>query len=396
MRVSDLLHKTGDRIVSVSPGSPLEEAMHLMAMEKVGTVIILEDDGTPKGLMSERDFVRIFETHGRDAIDLPVCDLISRKLITCDEDATLDDVLSLMSDNGIRHLPVERNGKLVGMVSARDVLDAQHHVMQQIMKRKQQAYELVLSSKQRAEQADRQKTEFLANMSHELKTPLNAVIGFSGMIEEESCGPVGTDKYIGYANAIRTSGEHLLYMINEILDMARLQMGTWQPTDELLELHGEVFSSVKEFETNVKDKSQHIAVAPVTHMIELVGDARMLHQMIGHLLSNAVKFTPEGGDISIEFGESPDGELLLSVTDTGVGMDPDVFDLVRQPFRQVDGSLTRPVDGAGLGLALADTMMRLHGGALDIESGLGEGTRVTLRFPKDRRPVRQLDQRQVA
>lgn len=384
MRAQDLLRRKGDKIVQVRPGTPLSQAMSLMAAERVGTVLLIDDAGTLRGIISERDFVRIFTQYGHRALDFPVCDLVRRDVIVCHDDATLHDLITLMSNNAIRHLPVMRDGRVAGMISARDVMGAQKDVLMQLVRRQKQALGLAMKAKTRAEESDHHKTEFLHRMSHELRTPLNAIIGFSGLIASESLGPVGAPQYKDYSGEIGAAGNKLLGIIDEILEMSRLEIGACHARDQIVDIDDEVRACLARFRDEAAAKSISLDYRPAPRLTRLIGDRDMMRQMLRHLVSNAVKFTPRGGAVTVEIGQSPAGAAQISVGDTGPGIPADKIGWVTKPFSCVEDTLTQSNAGAGLGLALTSAMVALHQGSLDIVSRLGTGTTVTLRFPPER------------
>ena len=396
MRAQDLLRKKGDRIVRVRPRTALKQTMSLMAAEQVGTVLLIDDTGALHGIISERDFVRIFTEYGAEAIDFPVSDLARRDVIVCHEDASLHDLITLMSNNAIRHLPVLRDGRVIGMISARDVLDAQKDVLIQLVRRHKQALRLAMKAKERAEESDHHKTEFLHRMSHELRTPLNAIIGFSGLIASECRGPVGAPQYRDYSAAIGTAGSKLLGIIDEILEMSRLEMGACPSKDEIVEIDEEIQACLGRFRDDAARKSLSLAFLTPSRPTRLIGDRRMVRRMLRHLVSNAVKFTPPGGDVNVEIDPGPAGGIQIRVNDSGKGIPADKIALVTKPFYCVEDALTQSNDGAGLGLALTSAMIALHQGSLDIASRLGKGTTVTLRFPVERQYVGEIAQKRIA
>jgi signal transduction histidine kinase len=396
MRAQDILRRKGDKIVQVRPGTPLRQAMSLMAAERVGTVLLIDDAGTLRGIISERDFVRIFTQYGHKALDFPVCDLVRRDVIVCHDDATLHDLITLMSNNAIRHLPVMRDGRVAGMISARDVMDAQKDVLMQLVRRQKQALKLAMQAKTRAEESDHHKTEFLHRMSHELRTPLNAIIGFSGLIASESLGPVGTPQYRDYSGEIGAAGNKLLGIIDEILEMTRLEIGASQSRDQIVDIDDEARACLARFRDEAAAKSISLGYRPASRPTRLIGDRDMVRKMLRHLVSNAVKFTPRGGAVTVEIGQSPAGAAQISVGDTGPGIPADKIGWVTKPFSCVEDTLTQSNDGAGLGLALTSAMVALHQGSLDIVSRLGTGTTVTLRFPPERRYAEDPAQKRIA
>jgi signal transduction histidine kinase len=240
------------------------------------------------------------------------------------------------------------------------------------------------AAKEQAELASRAKTAFLANMSHELRTPLNAIIGFAEIIREQLLGPVGTAKYLDYVGDIHLSGNHLLEVINDILDLSKIESGRFELLEKPVDLERVLGSTLrllgdKATKGNLTVRSRLPDPRPL-----LYGDERALKQILLNLLSNSVKFTPSGGVVEIAVELAPDGDLLLIVADTGVGFD--LVDLPRAlaPFGQVDTSLTRRYQGTGLGLPLVNSLTQLHGGRLEIDSKPDQGTRVVVRLPASR------------
>ncbi len=232
--------------------------------------------------------------------------------------------------------------------------------------------------------ANRAKSNFLANMSHELRTPLNAVIGFSQFIHKEQMGPVGNDQYKEYAADIYNSGIHLLKIINEILDLAKIESGSIELDEDDVDIRGVVDKCVHMVRDLAADGNITIRVDCDKDLPLLRADPLKLNQILINLLSNAVKFTPAGGMIMISVAAEPGSGLKLNISDTGIGMDPDDIEKVIKPFQQVDTGLDRKYEGTGLGLALVNGFVQLHGGNLLIESKPNKGTTVTVHFMLDR------------
>jgi signal transduction histidine kinase len=236
----------------------------------------------------------------------------------------------------------------------------------------------------KAESASRAKSRFLANMSHELRTPLNAVIGFADILGNEMMGPLGSPRYKEYAEDIRASGSHLLQLINDILDLSKIEAGKLDLHEEWLVL-GEVIESARAM---VAEKAVRqgllLRVDVPAALPRLLADRRLTLQVLLNLLSNAVKFTPTGGRISIDAFRADDLGLAVRVGDTGIGIAEADIPIVLQPFGQVEGAFQRSHDGTGLGLPLSLSIMQLHGGRMDIASRPGEGTKVTIHFPASR------------
>jgi two-component system cell cycle sensor histidine kinase PleC len=233
---------------------------------------------------------------------------------------------------------------------------------------------------QEAVTANRAKTEFLANMSHELRTPLNAIIGFSQLIESEIFGALANPRYREYAGDVVHSATHLLDIINDILDISMIEVGQLKLRIERVDVVEVAGRCVKLVKQKALDRAVRLTANLPADLPLIEADARFMKQIVLNLLSNAVKFTPRGGTITVGAG-IVDGDLVLHVTDTGIGIaEADVANITK-PFYQVDGSLAREHQGAGLGLALVSAYVGLHGGTLAIDSALGRGTAVTARFP---------------
>jgi signal transduction histidine kinase/HAMP domain-containing protein len=245
------------------------------------------------------------------------------------------------------------------------------------------------AAKEEAELASRSKSEFLANMSHELRTPLNAVIGFSEIMVGEMFGPMGQAKYKGYALDILRSGQHLLDVINDILDIAKLQSGKAELNLRPTRLSEIVEDSMRIIAEQAKSGGIEMtrSIDPDIPVIE--ADATRLRQLLLNLLSNAIKFTPEGGRIAVAVQLAGD-DIQLAVSDTGIGMAAKDIPKALEPFSQIDASITRKYGGTGLGLPLSKLFAELHGGRLTIESAVGRGTTVTVTLPVATRVPRRL------
>ncbi len=236
-----------------------------------------------------------------------------------------------------------------------------------------------------AETANKMKSEFLANMSHELRTPLNAIIGFSELMAGEMFGPMGTAVYKGYASDILLSGRHLLQIINDILDISKIEAGKMQLNVEDVGI-GEMVASCRRAILPRASKAGISVNIDIPSDFQFAADATFLKRMLLNLLTNAVKFTPSGGTVTVgarQLGEMQERSRMIEITviDTGIGMSPAQVEIALLPFRQVDGSLSRQHEGTGLGLPLARSLAELHGGKLVVESELGVGTTVRITLP---------------
>lgn len=226
---------------------------------------------------------------------------------------------------------------------------------------------------------NRAETEFLANMSHELRTPLNAVIGFADLILSEVHGPLGDRRYSDYVSCIRTGGEQLLAVLDATLDLSRLAAGRLDLQPRYVEPEALIEECAQSVAAQAEAAKVELVVRPSTAP-SIEADRARLKQALVNLLSNAIKFSRQGGQVSIG-AAGYDNVVAFEVCDTGVGMTPRQVGLARQPFRMVDGSMTRRHGGVGLGLPLAERLVRLHGGELRIDSNPGHGTKVTAVLP---------------
>ncbi|WP_244487941.1 ATP-binding protein [Aureimonas sp. Leaf454] len=235
--------------------------------------------------------------------------------------------------------------------------------------------------KERAEGANRAKTTFLANMSHELRTPLNAIIGFSEIMREGSFGPLGCAKYTEYASDIHDSGHYLLKLINDILDMSKIEAGRLVLAQEKIDLSEIVMEASKIVEVQALQKGLNIRSEGSEHLM-LFADRRATKQILLNLLANAVKFTGGNGEITVR-ARAVDDVAVLSISDTGIGIPKASLQSLGRPFEQVENELTRTHKGTGLGLAIARSLVELHGGRMRIASRVGHGTVVSIRMPLD-------------
>jgi signal transduction histidine kinase len=238
----------------------------------------------------------------------------------------------------------------------------------------------------RALAASRAKSEFLANMSHELRTPLNAVIGFSEIMMMEVFGPLGDDHYRSYVEDIHTAGRHLLSLINEVLDLSKIEAGRYVLREEQVCLPEIIAQSLHLVEDRAQKAGIALSITIADDLPVLVADARLLRQILLNLLSNAVKFTPAGGSIAVAARRTATGSLELSVADTGIGIAADDIDRVLEPFGQVESDLSSRYsdESTGLGLPLARSFIELHQGTFIIRSQPGRGTFVAAHFPPQR------------
>jgi PAS domain S-box-containing protein len=290
------------------------------------------------------------------------------------------------SDDGISEVTyrmVRKDGSYIWVEATRRRLPDGSFVvsMRDIEARKRMEDEL-REAKNRAEHANQARVTFFTELSHELRSPLNAVIGFAELIEQQMVGPVGTAAYLEYATDIQSSARHLLGLINDILDHAKAEEGYLELSEAAVEI-----AEVLAFAVHTLAPRAAAAGVAITSMIApeiyaVRGDERRLKQIVLNLVGNAVKFTPTGGRVAISAIQTPDGALLLSVADTGAGIADADQERIFQPFTQV--KTVQGGEGTGLGLPLTRRLVELHGGVIEIESALGQGTTMTVRLPAER------------
>lgn len=361
-----------------------EAAYRFVAEEATDMIIRHDKDGTPlfvspavTGLlgcspeeyMSEVPFSRVH------ADDLAMVQRIlleardNRKTATLSYRTRHNDGHYVWSETRVRFVFDHASGQHVGAISiTRDV--SEHKAFE----------EALLAARERAEFASHTKSRFLANMSHELRTPLNAIMGFSDIISREMFGPLGNDRYSEYARMINESGSLLLDLINDLLDMSKIEAGKH-------DLHIEEFSAREVIEAttrllSVRAENRRIAISTAVSPPDalIAADPRAFKQILLNLISNAVKFTDPGGTIEVS-ATADDGWLRLTVRDTGIGIPADMLPRLARPFEQVTNDPSRAHGGSGLGLALVKSLTQLHGGEFSIASEVGCGTRVTVALP---------------
>jgi signal transduction histidine kinase len=232
--------------------------------------------------------------------------------------------------------------------------------------------------------ANAAKSQFLANMSHELRTPLNAVIGFSEIIRDQSLGPQAVANYREYANDIHAAGEHLLRIINDVLDISKIEAGKMELQEGETDIHAIVKSGVKLMSQTAFESGIALETAVADDLPMVAADELRLRQALMNLLSNAVKFSDRGDTVTVGAALRPDGAMAIWVADTGIGMSESEITTALLPFRQVANALSRAQNGIGVGLSLVDGIVGLHGGRLELTSAPGQGTTVTLVLPPER------------
>ena len=251
----------------------------------------------------------------------------------------------------------------------------------------------LIQAHRQAEAANHAKSEFLANMSHELRTPLNAIIGFSEIIAHELFGPIGNDRYRDYMKDIHKSSLHLLSIINDVLDMSKIEAGKLDIHEEEIAVEPLLAASLRMVRERARKQRLELVckVADPEHII--FADERAMKQCLLNVLSNAIKFSRPGGRVSVEAAIDAQGRTVLTVADEGIGMTGEELERALQPFGQAHSSTTRTYGGTGLGLPITQGLIEAHGGTLVIDSRPGQGTRVSITLPAERTrpaPVHQV------
>ena len=252
-------------------------------------------------------------------------------------------------------------------------------VTRDITERKAYERELI-EARDLSEQANRSKSRFLANMSHELRTPLNAIIGFSEVMSHQMFGPLGGARYLEYSGLIHESGNHLLELINSILDMSKIEAGKFELSEEVFDLGAVADAAIRFVRLPAERQGVALKTTIASNVTQIFADKRAVKQILVNLLSNGVKFTPRGGEVRIMAGLDSQG-VEIAVADTGMGISRKDLERLGKPFEQVESEHVRSKEGTGLGLALVKALAAMHGGGAVLESTLGEGTVVRVRLP---------------
>ena len=357
------LHKLPDS--AIKPGTSYETVVEVGSMPQIRPRLTEDLSATPGG--------RTFEAQLEDGNWLHVSE---RRTKDGGYVSVGTDITTIK--NHEQRL-IENEAKLLATVT--DLKQSQHKLERQAQELADLAHKYALE-KSRAEEANQTKSRFLANMSHELRTPLNAIIGFSEVMSSGMFGSLGSDKYHEYCRDILTSGQYLLDVINDILDMSKIEAGRVKLDLEPLDLANTVSESLRVVSGRAESKRVKLK-ADYADMIPLIADRRALKQITINLLSNAVKFTPDGGTVTVR-SRRLENSVMLLIADTGIGIAPQSLARLGRPFEQVESQLSKTYHGSGLGLAIAKSLTKLQGGSMRLRSKLGAGTVVMVTLPRDR------------
>jgi two-component system cell cycle sensor histidine kinase PleC len=361
----------------------------LLKNPEVPAVAILDDHGCVVALINRLIFLARYarqyspELYSRK----PILRLANLTPLIVDEHVQFADLgATLLVENPnalIECFVVTSRGRYRGIVTGEALLRCKVSLLQA---REEELSRALIA----ANEASRAKSNFLALMSHELRTPLNAIIGFSEVLGSEMFGALGSERYRDYAHDIHGAGKHLLALINDILDLSKAEAGKFDLNCEDLapgDLIAECLKLMRGRAVEAKLTISQVASEEVPH---LLADRLRVKQILLNLLSNAIKFTPPGGSIRVGVEQDDQGQIVLSVSDTGIGIAPEMVEVALEPFRQIASPFARNAEGTGLGLSLVKALMESHGGVLRIDSALNVGTTASLVFPAVRAVCREL------
>ena len=337
----------------------------------------------PVGLIDRSEFLGEiskayrFELFGRK----PISVFMDRNPFLVDVDHAIEFAYGQIVHRPAAKLPIgliaTRNESYAGVCSALDIARRMAEVTQQ-------QNDALSRARQNLSRASKAKSDFLANVSHELRTPLNAIIGFSDVMRSGLFGEVGVPRYRGYIDDIHASALHLLGLINDLLDLSKVEAGQLTLDEETLSLAATVDAVVRIVATQAANAGLTLDIAVGADVLPLMADQRRLRQILLNLLGNAIKFTPAGGHVRLVASRRVDGGVRCAISDTGIGIAAADMDRILTPFGRGESSYVRGKEGTGLGLSVTKTLVESHEGRFSIDSTVGVGTTVTVDFPAAR------------
>ncbi|MGZ0187767.1 MAG: ATP-binding protein [Alphaproteobacteria bacterium] len=349
---------------------------------KLRSIAVIDDECRPEGVVSRDAFLTIMATAGEAPffLDRPVNRVMSRNPLIIERSTDLETLSAAMrethGDGGSSDFIVTVDGFYQGMVSSIALMRVlADHLRNQTLEAE--------AARSDAAKAATAKDRFFANMTHELRTPLNGVIGFGQLLEKEAHGPLGAHEYKLYAKDIVASGQHLISIISDILDLAKIEAGRVELHERFVDLRELTGRSLRMVGPLATAKQIKLHSNDHDRPWTVRADERRMQQAIINLLSNAIKFTPNGGEVGVDFG-ADGGWVWVEVWDKGVGIAQTDLARLFKPFEQLENGLTRQQDGTGLGLTITRALLQAHGGEVAFTSELGEGTSVKLQLPRSR------------
>jgi len=345
--------------------------------------VIDMETGCAVGLINRHEFNTLFAARfGRSLYHRKPCsEVMDQQALQVDVHETVDSVEHIISTHNPEALAsgfiITDNCLYKGICSAILLLRLS------IQRTRMQNQQLEDARKQ-AEQANASKSLFLANMSHELRTPLNAIIGFSEIMNEQMFGPLGNPTYHEYSADILKSGQHLLSIVNDVLDMSKIEQGMFDLNIETVDINAMILDIVHFFRTTAEKSEIRLETRSKVSRPEFKADNRAIRQILINLVSNAIKFTPTGGWVRITVHINSKKELVLTVKDNGTGIADKDMSRVMEPFTQAENAMNKSHQGTGLGLTLVKALATLHGGDVKLKSSVGKGTEVSVSFPQAR------------